>query len=125
MLGTYFFYSTEKMQHYRIARTILNVFEDFGGMNELILIVMASITFYFSTDFKNVKMLQKLYFEKSDSFLLSENIHFCRKDKCTLCLSKLFPCRRKQKNTNKTLAIFEKGTEMVETDLNIVRIIRN
>ena len=67
ILGTFFFYSTEKMEHYRIVANIVSALSNFGGMNRLITVVMGAIAIYFSVDFRNAKMLQKLYFHEINS----------------------------------------------------------
>ena len=65
MLGTYFFYHTEKMEHLRIAMSWFAVGAKVGGLKEMLFILLGPLAFMYNEKLKITYLLNKFHFHKN------------------------------------------------------------
>jgi len=67
LLGTYYFYNSEKIEHLRLAMSLLTVGAKVGGLKEILFLLLGSFAFFYNDKLKVAFMLNKFYFHENQT----------------------------------------------------------
>ena len=95
LLGTYYFYGVEMLEHSRSARNFIDVLSDWGGLQQIVVTLFGVFVYGINEKFKKAKFIRSFYFLKSSKNPQNKvNIWFSVSDKLShfknkMCCGKL------------------------------------